>query len=57
MSSPSLTGRELRELVFEKWGRSYDVCIAKRGSRYASGASVTLVLVQSVASSCGAVLS
>lgn len=36
MESPSLTGRELRELVFDKWGRSYDVCIARRGSRCCS---------------------
>ncbi|GAX79106.1 hypothetical protein CEUSTIGMA_g6546.t1 [Chlamydomonas eustigma] len=28
-----ITGREIRELVFEKWGRSYDVRLNKQGHK------------------------
>eukprot|EP00884_Botryococcus_braunii_P002763 jgi/Botrbrau1/12488/Bobra.0169s0035.1 len=33
MDSPSISGRELRELVWNKWGRSYDMRLHKRGNR------------------------
>ncbi|GAB4816538.1 hypothetical protein N2152v2_003584 [Parachlorella kessleri] len=32
-SSQSMTGTELRQLVFDKWGRSYDVRLQRRGKR------------------------
>ena len=28
-----MTGTELRELIFRKWGRSYDVRLQRRGTR------------------------
>mmetsp|Transcript_32343 Transcript_32343/g.71527 ORF Transcript_32343/g.71527 Transcript_32343/m.71527 type:complete len:193 (-) Transcript_32343:499-1077(-) len=33
LTRPSITGRELRELVFQKWGRTYDVRLQKLGSK------------------------
>ncbi|CAD7695745.1 unnamed protein product [Ostreobium quekettii] len=33
MEAPGISGRELRQLVYDKWGRSYDVRIHKRGPR------------------------
>ena len=30
---PSISGQELRQLVMEKWGRSYDIRLHKRGTR------------------------
>jgi hypothetical protein len=32
-NAQSITGLELRQLVFEKWGRSYDVRLQRRGRR------------------------
>ncbi len=32
----SISGEELRELIVEKWGRSYDTRLHKRGRRHAS---------------------
>lgn len=31
--SSSMTGQELRDLVLDKWGRSYDVRLQRRGSK------------------------
>ncbi len=32
-SGDAITGAELRELIFRKWGRSYDVRLQRRGNR------------------------
>lgn len=33
LTAPGISGTELRELVYQKWGRSYDVRIQRRGTR------------------------
>lgn len=39
---PTISGQELRELVFSKWGRSYDVRLHKRGRRHAASPACCL---------------
>ena len=43
--TPSISGQELRDLIVEKWGRSYDTRLHKRGRRQAIAEQCLIMFV------------
>ena len=45
--TPTISGQELRDLVYSKWGRSYDVRLHKRGRRHVAPLPAALAMMSS----------